>query len=73
MSTPFDWSKFDTFPESTCYCRCGAVFRSHGRAAMTPPPPHAVSRKPCPKCGKSDDITRIQSDPESMTLGREKS
>lgn len=58
-----DWAKFDTYPEATCYCRCGVVFRSHSQIDM-----HvcrSISRKPCPGCGKQDELRRVSHDPET--------
>jgi hypothetical protein len=61
-----DWSAFDQYPENTCTCECGAVFRSHSRFVMTSR--SLVSRKPCPACGHGDHIRRASSDVEVMTL-----
>lgn len=55
-----DWSVFDKYPESDCYCLCGVIFRSHGKFII---PTGLISRKPCPVCGKND-LSRISSDPE---------
>lgn len=68
-TTPFDWSSFDKHAEDTCSCRCGAYFRSHGRFFLEPKP-HIESRKPCPSCGKVDDLKGVHSDPETMEIRR---
>ncbi len=72
MSTLVDaptWQKQDEFPESTCYCRCGAVYRSHSKVVNTPSGFVIVSRKPCPECGRDEgNLRRVSSDPEIMTL-----
>lgn len=63
---PLEWSHLDKFPESTCTCLCGNVFRSHARA-VTDPSPYIAARKPCPGCG-STMLQKVSSDPESYTL-----
>jgi hypothetical protein len=66
-----DWSKHDTFPESTNTCRCGAVFRAHTKAVFDPAPggkARIVSRKPCPECGTYANLSGSSSDPETMTI-----
>ena len=62
-----DWSNFDAYSESTCYCRCMAIFRSHARFVANPEP-GLVSRKPCPKCGSTDHLFRVSSDQETEVL-----
>lgn len=62
-----DWTPFDKYPESTCTCPCGAVFRSHAKSVMTPEP-HVASRKPCPACGGTR-LRGYSSDPELVTIG----
>lgn len=68
-SHEIDWSEFDRFSEDTMHCRCGVVFRSHGKTVLTPHP-HHVTRKPCPGCWKNNDIRRVVSDPEEFTIRR---
>lgn len=63
-----DWSSVDRFHESTCTCRCGAVFRAHAKCVRAPAP-RLIARKRCPSCGRDDDICRISSGPELMTIG----
>jgi len=63
-----DWSVFDTHPEMTCDCRCGAVFRSHAKV-VTIPAVRLVTRRPCPNCRKHGDVRRASSDPEKFTIG----
>ena len=60
-----DWTKLDSYPESTCECACGRVFRSHSTYDQ-----HRglVSRKPCPGCGRDGHLVRVASDAEYMTL-----
>lgn len=62
-----DWTKHDEFPESTCYCRCGAVFRSHSKMVFDGVP-KTITRRPCPACKRDDDCRRISADPEKFTL-----
>ena len=64
-----DWSIFNGDPEATCYCRCGAVFRSHAKGIYRVGY-RSVTRKHCPKCGQNDNCNRISFDPESFTLRR---
>ena len=61
-----DWSVFDKYSESTCYCRCGCVFQSHSKIDMELR--RSIARKPCPECGKNDDLRRVSSGPEIMTI-----
>lgn len=64
-----DWSIFDKYPEDTCDCRCGKVFRTHSKfvAELS----RVITRKPCPDCGKNDNFRKISSDPEKWTLKNE--
>lgn len=64
-----DWRAFDAHPESTCFCRCEAVYRSHAKIVMEPSP-HVVARKACPACGRTDNLRRVSSDREVMTIRR---
>ncbi len=61
-----DWTMFDRWPEDTCFCRCGGIFRSHGKWIMSEK--RIIARSPCPKCGKNDDCYRVKSDPETMEI-----
>jgi hypothetical protein len=71
MNMAVDWSGFDKYPESTIECRCGAAYRSHAKAVMTPTS-RIVTRKPCPQCGQQDgNATAARSDPELMRLAAE--
>jgi hypothetical protein len=66
-----DWSAFNRFPESTCYCGCGAVYRSHSKIATVGGAIASlklVVRTPCPACKSSDRIYRASSDVEKVTL-----
>lgn len=63
-----DWTNHDRYAENTCHCRCGAVFRSHSKFVMDPP--HIEARKPCPACGRTDDLRKAESDPEPMFVRR---
>jgi len=66
MGMPTDeWAIFDQYPENTCECMCGAVYRSHSRYTMAR---GLISRKPCPACGKDNGVRRSSSDPEYMTI-----
>ena len=60
-----EWAGHDQFSESTCFCRCGAVFRSHSRYSMVK---GLISRKPCPTCGETTTLVKASSDPEHMTI-----
>lgn len=65
---PIDWSAHDRHPEHTCTCRCDFVFRSHTKF-VGGERPGIVSHKPCPGCGRTDDLRRASSDPETMAIG----
>ena len=66
-----DWSKFDGTSESNCTCRCVfarlkdgdeiPTFRSH---AMFFLPSGLRSRKPCPDCGRTDNLHSVSTDRE---------
>jgi hypothetical protein len=70
MTTEIDWSSFDRFSESTCFCRCGQTFRSHAKlvTAASKLTMRLVTRKPCPSCGKDDDCKRVEDDPEVWSI-----
>lgn len=59
------WTAFDQHPESACFCRCGAEYRSHAKYVAGF---GLVTRKPCPSCEQHNDCYRVSSDPETMTL-----
>lgn len=56
-----DWSSFDSDPQKTCKCNCGAEFRSHVKWTTSN---GKISRRPCPLCGRDDNLKEIYSDPE---------
>jgi hypothetical protein len=68
----FDWTKFDGLPESNCTCGCVfaslkdgdfvPTFRSHARFFAGT---GLRSRKPCPSCGRHDNLRQVSSDRES--------
>ncbi len=62
-----DWRPFDGDPEPTCSCRCGVDFRSHAKAFYEGGRV-AYSRKPCPSCGRHDNIRAIRSDWERFVV-----
>lgn len=68
MTQAIDWCAFAAYPEDTCVCRCGCEFRSHGRFVVGERP-GLISPKPCPGCGKSDDLRAVRSDVETMKIG----
>ena len=61
-----DWSIFDWPVSQTCYCRCGAEYRSHAKINMDLR--RTVSKDPCPECGSHGNLRMSSSDPETMTL-----
>lgn len=69
-SPAIDWSVFDDVPESSCTCRCGTTFWSHVKV-LYQAGARAITRKPCPGCGRDNDCRAIRSDPtgwEPMTI-----
>lgn len=68
-----DWSSHDAHPESTCTCRCVfarlkdgddiPTFRSHAKFAASAG--GLISRKPCPDCGRHDNLSSARSDREN--------
>jgi len=65
MNSTIDWSSFDKYLESNCECSCGVTFQSHAKAVRDGISWTLVSRKPCPKCGKSSGLRSIRSDSEN--------
>lgn len=61
-----DWGMFKEESDTTCYCRCGKIFRSHAMYAKDLQ--KVISKDKCPSCLKNDNCWRYQSDPESLTL-----
>jgi len=65
-----DWSVFDGLSESTCMCRCGTVFRSHSKLAAVEPSGFVLTiRRPCPACGRNDNVSSARSDWEEYKIG----
>ena len=62
-----DWSEFNKWPESEITCGCGAVYQSHCKF-VNEPKRGTVSRRPCPGCGRTDDVRQASSPPERMTI-----
>lgn len=65
-----NWAPCDGYPEDTCRCRCGAIFRSHVKALNGPKGFMMMSRKPCPACGRRDYLKEARGEPEQWTIGR---
>lgn len=68
MAFNIDWSQFGDNVTTTCYCRCGGIYRSHAKTVKHHGSWKGCSQLPCPKCGKHDDLFRVSQDPESVTL-----
>jgi hypothetical protein len=68
LSDTVDWSKFTDPPCTTVTCRCGYVFRSHAKTVKVDGRWIAVSKEPCIQCGRSDNIWKVSTDPESFTI-----
>lgn len=78
-STPIDWSRHDGLPESECYCKCHMnslkdgdsvepTFMSHTKTMAGPDGKLChYSRKPCPRCGRHDNLARTSSGPMRET------
>lgn len=64
--TPIDWTVFDKYPENTCECMCGVQWMSHGKFVAAAG--GVVSRKPCPGCGRSDNIRAMYGTPETWSV-----
>lgn len=60
-----DWSEF-IWPEDTCCCRCGEIFRSHSKYIMAVS--KIITKEQCPRCRKDDDCWRIISEPETIKI-----
>jgi hypothetical protein len=66
MSYKIDWSIFDGDEENICYCRCGAVYRSHTKMIkVSTNSLDLISRKPCPACCEiKNNLRKVQGLPE---------
>lgn len=69
--TPIDWTPFDKYTENTVDCHCGAAYRSHTKAVIDSGSVRIASRRPCPKCGKTDNVRRASSDIEEVVIGKD--
>jgi hypothetical protein len=63
-----DWSAFGPTVQTTCFCRCGILFRSHAKAAKVGDRFLLVTQRPCPNCGRRDNCSRAGTDPEEFTI-----
>ena len=64
-----DWSIFDAQDVQLCTCRCGSVYESIAKVHMYKDKLHAMTKDPCPGCGKRHDCRSIESIGwESMTI-----
>jgi hypothetical protein len=64
-----DWTPSDQYPENTCECACGAIYRSHTKAVMIDGSFRLVARRACPGCGRTvGNVWMARSDPETMTI-----
>lgn len=63
------WNELREHRESNCDCRCGATFRSLAQVDYEADPVKFVSERPCPQCGRTDDLRAIRSDPERFGVG----
>lgn len=68
IAASIDWSGRGPV-DTTNYCRCGAVFRSHYKFKWIEGKGVGVTKDPCPACGSHLDIFRSSSDPELVTIG----
>lgn len=59
-------------PEDTCYCKCGAVYRSPSKLKYIDGDFVLLTGKPCPGCGKSkNNCFKISSDPEAFVVSKQ--
>lgn len=64
-----DWFASDKYPQDTCHCKCGAVYRSHCKLVTVNERLVHVTRVRCPKCSDFvGNCKRIIGDPEKMVL-----
>jgi len=63
-----DWSGFDKYEESVCDCRCGTSFLSHDKLIKDGDRLKIVTRKPCPSCGRNDDIRAVHGPTEVWSV-----
>ncbi len=64
-----DWSIFCHGDEAQVSCRCGGRYSSYVKGIWVAEDEYKMhSQRPCPNCGKDDDIYRAASEPESFTV-----
>lgn len=73
MTRPeIDWSEFDQYPQSHCYCVCGNQFLSHAKLVRIGTELVCISRKPCPKCKGDGSLRKVSNEErESITIRKE--
>lgn len=55
-----DWSIFSPGDEAFITCRCGQRYSSHAKGIWVSESQYKMhSHRPCPRCGKDDDIYRV--------------
>ncbi len=63
MPTP--WEKHE---DQTLYCFCDSVWRGKARIEIEGQNMRLVTEKPCPGCGKCDNLRKASSDPETWHI-----
>lgn len=63
-----DWRPLLKYKENVVECKCGAVYRSHTKGVWVEGRFAVISRKPCPACGKVNNVKRSTSPPETLIL-----
>jgi hypothetical protein len=63
-----DWAEFEGDSRGTCFCNCGAQFRSHTKIVSLNDELVQVYEYPCPGCDKVTGIFRTSYEYESFTI-----
>lgn len=64
---PIDFTDLHKYPPHDNECRCGAYYESHSRF-VGPPKLCVVTERPCPGCGKHDNLRSSRGRPHDFTL-----
>jgi len=64
-----DWTGHSDYPPDHCECKCGGRWDSHTKTIIHKGKMVIVTEKPCPKCGKNDEIRAVRGDWEQQIIG----
>lgn len=71
LSDGVDWTPFKQWSLSTNYCRCGAVYHAYYKVRRLENKGYVgVTDRPCPACGRYDNVRRSSTEPEAFSIGK---